>query len=256
MFETQHTSYLYDSALEDFLIVFVCVCVCLMRYNMCVTTRWPADGVYLMCVLILVGAVCQTVSQSHQTLSKTLVDGVTPSRCSNRAWGQHWKTHTHTEKLNWKLNTLCNIKWEIRVSMHYLTISVVLCLLMAAAVGPDWDETSSQLTTLLSKQVFVFNDGLRGLVLSIIHTEYKYFQKRIHPAARTTNVSQLKSCQLSAGIVRTRGEQARQSFYSQFLVHIKIKVGYMHFKGRCQEVMKVRGFFFFIMLLTIISDLR
>lgn len=166
--------------------------------------------------------------------------------------------HIHTQKSWTESWTHCVTLSErsIRVSMHYLTISVVLCLLMAAAVGPDWDETSSQLTTLLSKQVFVFNDGLRGLVLSIIHTEYKYFQKRIHPAARTTNVSQLKSCQLSAGIVRTRGEQARQSFYSQFLVHIKIKVGYMHFKGRCQEVMKVRGFFFFIMLLTIISDLR
>lgn len=32
-----------------------------------------------MRVLLLAGAVRQTVAQSHQTLSETLVDGVTPS---------------------------------------------------------------------------------------------------------------------------------------------------------------------------------
>lgn len=53
----------------------------------------PADGVNLVRVLVLVSAVRQAVAQSHETLSETLVDGVTPSgwRCSHRTRAQHWK---------------------------------------------------------------------------------------------------------------------------------------------------------------------
>lgn len=221
-----------------------------MRYNMCVTTGSPADGVYLMCVLILAGAVCQTVSQSHQTLSKPLVDGVTPSHCSNRARGQHWKTHTHTHRESWTESwTHCVTLSErsISVSMHYLTINVVLCLLMAAAVGPDWDETSSQLTTLLSKQVFV----------SMMDREVRYYQsytQSINTFRKESIQEQEGRMSGSSGSIlsfvsmdcqetRRTSKTTRQSFYSQFLVRIKIKVGYMHFKGRCQEVMKVRVFF-------------
>ncbi len=69
------------SALE----FFHSVCMCLMWDCMCVNTHWPADGVDLVCVFVLPSAVCQTVAQSHQTLSKAFIDGVTPPGCSNRA---------------------------------------------------------------------------------------------------------------------------------------------------------------------------
>lgn len=69
-------------------------CECLRVLNvapyLCII-HWPADGVYLVCVFVLAGAVRQAVAQSHQTLSETLIDGVTPSgwRCGNRARAQH-----------------------------------------------------------------------------------------------------------------------------------------------------------------------
>lgn len=81
---------------KDERIVCVCVCTDVYVYR-CVCLL--ADGVYLLCVLIFLGTVGQAVSQSHQTLSEALIDGVTPPGGGGRAGtgADDWtETQRHT----------------------------------------------------------------------------------------------------------------------------------------------------------------
>lgn len=75
-----------------------------------------------MRVLLFAGAVRQTVSESHQTLSEALVDGVTPSSRSCRTGTQHWgggggadrhQSETHRDPMIDKLfenRSLCHVR--------------------------------------------------------------------------------------------------------------------------------------------------
>lgn len=81
---------------KDERIVCVCVCTDVYVYR-CVCLL--ADGVYLLCILILLGTLSQAVPQSHQTLSEALIDGVTPPGGGGRAGtgADDWtETQRHT----------------------------------------------------------------------------------------------------------------------------------------------------------------
>lgn len=107
---------------------------------MLVSTHWPTDGVYLICVLILAGIVCQTVSQSHQTLRKAFVDGVAPSRCSNRVWAQHYKTHTQKQADTYK-DALISLRCETPVRANQC--SIWHQIIIHSAAGADWGTSSN-----------------------------------------------------------------------------------------------------------------
>lgn len=104
----RHLFFVWTSSFARPLALESChgVCVCTSearRRRQSRRSHWPADGVDLVRVLFFAGVVCQAVSKGHQTLSKALVDGVTPSGRSGGTRTQHWgKTHAskQTEELH------------------------------------------------------------------------------------------------------------------------------------------------------------